>query len=107
MEEADGFGATLFGEIACLFDEFFGEIESGEFAIAFVPESEGDAAGATAGLKECGVFVGEETFDQDLLGFPEAEEVRGARVVDDRKRIVEVVADGGGGNFLDERQGGS
>jgi len=81
--EADGGGAAFGGEGTGLFDEFLGEVEGGEVVVAFVPEAEGDAAGAATGFDQGCVFVGEETFDQELLRFPETEEVRGACVVDD------------------------
>ena len=90
----------MFGcEVAGLVEEFFGEVEGGEIVVTEVPEAEGDATGAAAGFEERGGFVGEEALDQDALGLPEAEEVRGAGVVDDGDRVVEVVADGGGGDF--------
>lgn len=100
MEEGDGGGVTGGGEMAGLVDEFFGEVESGQVAISFVPEAEGDASGAAAGLEQGGVFVGEETFDEEPLGFPEAEKMRGACVVNDGEWVVEVGADGLGGDLF-------
>lgn len=102
--ETNGGGASFGGEAAGLFDKLLGEIEGSEVLVAFMPESEGYTAGAAAGFEEGGVFVGKETFDQKLFGFPESQEMRGARVVNDGDGIVEVGADGGGGNFLNRRQ---
>jgi hypothetical protein len=99
VEEADGGEAEVGGEVAGLIEEFFGEVEGSEVAVSEVPEAEGGASGAATGFEERRGFVGEEAFDQDALGFPEAEEVRGARVVDDGDGVVEVGANGGGGDF--------
>ena len=72
--------------------------------VALVPEAEGDTARAAAGFEKRGIFIGEETFDQSLLRFPKADKVRGAGVVDDGDWIVEVGADGFGGNLLHRRK---
>jgi len=99
VEEADGVGGPLGGEAASLVDEFLGEIEGGEMAVADRPEAEGDPAGAAAGFEEGRGFIGKEAFDEQALGRPEAEFVCGARVVDDREEVVEVGANRRGGNF--------
>jgi len=105
VEEADGVGRAFEGEAAGLVDEFLGEIEGGEPPVAERPEAEGHAAGAAAGLEEARVLVGKETLDEPALGRPEAEFVRGARVVDNRQEVVEIGANRGGGNFAGRGQG--
>ena len=72
-------------------------------AVAQLPQSEGHAARAATGLKQRGGTIREEPLDQDALGFPEAELVRGARVVDDGQQVVEVGPDGTGGDFFHRR----
>ena len=86
--------------MAGLIEEFLGEVEGGEVAITEMPEAECGTTGAATGFEERRGFIGEEAFDQDALGLPEAEEVRGARVVDDGDRVVEVGADGGARYFF-------
>ena len=102
--EADGVGsgvdAAFGGEAAGLVDEFLGEVEGGEVAVAEVAEAEGHPAGAAAGFEQRGGAVGKETFDQGSLGSPKAQFMRGTRVMQDRQQIVEIGADGGGGNFF-------
>ncbi len=104
LEEADGgrrlVGGALGGERAGLDEEFFGEVEGGEIAVAEGPETEGHATGAAAGFDEGRRSIRERALDEDTFGFPKAEPVRGARVVEDRGEVVEVVADGGGGDFF-------
>jgi len=97
--DGDG-GGAFFGEGAGLVHKFFGEVEGDEVVIAEFPESEGNAAGAAAGFEETGGLVGKKTLDEEFFGFPESEAVRGAGVVDDRDGVVEVVADGRGGDFF-------
>ena len=92
-------GAAVGGEGAGLDEEFFGEVEGGEVAVAEGPEAEGDAAGAAAGFEERSVAVGEGALDEDAFGLPESEIVGGARVMQDGGEIVEVGADGAGGDF--------
>lgn len=101
MVDDDGDGGGALGEEADgLVDQIFGEVEGGEVVVAEFPEAEGHATRATAGFEEAGGLVGKEAVDEQALGFPEAEGVRGMRVVDDRERVVEVGADGGGGDFF-------
>ena len=101
----DGEGGAAFGdEGAGLVDEFFGEIEGGEVVVTQFPEAEGYASGTAAGFEEAGVFVGKETLDEEFFGFPESEAVCGAGVVNDGDGVVEVVADGRGGDFAYRRQ---
>ena len=95
-----GVGAALGGETAGLVDEFLGEVEGGEVAVAEGPEPERHTAGAAPGLEERGGVVGEEAADQFTLRRPEAEFVRRAGVVDDRDQVVEIGADGGGRYFF-------
>ena len=104
VQEADGVGSALGGEAAGLVDEFLGEVEGGEIAVAECPEAEGDATGAAAGFEEGGALVGKETLDEPALGRPEAEFVRGARIVDDREEVVEIGANGRGGDFAGRGQ---
>lgn len=102
--EGDGCGAgvstALGGEAAGLVDEFFGEIEGRESTVTEAPKSECHATGTAAGFEEGHGLIRKEALDQCALGRPEAEFVRGTRVVDDREEIVEIGADGGGGYFL-------
>jgi hypothetical protein len=98
--EGDRGGEAFGGEAAGLVEEFVGEIEGGEPRVAEGVEAEGHAAGAAAGFEQRRGAVGEKALDQEALGGPQAEFVRGAGVVDDREEVVEVVADGGGGDFL-------
>ena len=100
VKEADGGGAVFSGEMAGLLEQVLGEIERGEIAITEVPHAQRGAAGAAAGFNQGGVFIGKETFDQDALGFPETEEMSGACVVNDRNGIVEIGANGRGGDFV-------
>jgi len=93
-------GGAFFTEGAGLVDEFFGEVEGGETAITEFPKAHRDAPGSATGLDEAGVLIGEEPLDEQPFGFPESERMRGACVVNDRNRVVEVVANGGGGDFI-------
>ena len=95
-----GVGAAFGGETAGLVDEFLGEVEGGEVAVAEGPEAQRHAAGAAPGFEERGGVVGEEAADQFTLRRPEAEFVRRAGVVDDRDQVVEIGADGGGRYFF-------
>ena len=104
MQEADGVSGALGGEAAGLVDEFFREIEGGEVAVAERPEPDCDATGTAAGFEQVHIFIGKEALDEQPFGGPEAELVGGAGVVDDREQIVEIGADGGGGNFAGGRQ---
>ena len=95
-----GVGAALGGETAGLVDEFLGEVEGGEVAVAEGPEPERHPAGAAPGLEERGGGVGEEAPDEFAFRRPEAEFVRRAGIVDDRDEVVEIGADGGGRYFF-------
>ena len=97
--DGDGGGALL-GEGAGLVDEFLGEVEGDEVVVTHFPETEGNAASAAAGFEQAGSAVREKALDQQPLRFPEPKGVRGASVMDDGDRVVEVVADGGRGDFL-------
>ena len=103
MKKRDAGGLALGGEAAGLVDQFLGEVKGGEAAVAERPKAEGDTTGAAAGLKQRGVPVAKEAFDQDSLRSPKAELVSGARVVNDGKQVVEIGADLRGGNFFQRR----
>lgn len=105
MEKVNGGGTTFGGEVAGLLDELLGKVEGDQAGVALVPKSERNSSGAATGLKYRGTFVREETLNQELLGFPKAEKVRGAGVVNDGDRVVEVVANGVRGDFSNRRQG--
>ena len=94
-----GVGAALGGEAAGLVDQFLGEVEGGEVAVTEGPEAQRHAAGPAAGFEERGGVVGEEAADEFAFRRPEAEFVCRARVMDDRDQVVEIGADGGGGNL--------
>lgn len=100
VKESDRGDAEIGGEMAGLLEQVLGEIERGEIAITEVPHAQRGATGAATGFKQGGAFIGKETLDEDALGFPETEEMSGARVVNDRDGIVEVGANSGGGNFV-------
>ena len=100
MVKADGGGFAGGGEVAGLIDEFLGEVEGGEVVVAFVPETEGDAAGAAAGFEKGSGFFREEAFDEEAFRFPETEKMRGAGVVNDRERVIEMGANGFGGDLF-------
>ena len=104
VEEIDGGGGAFGGEVFGLVYEFLGEVEGGEILITFVPETERHTAGTTAGFNQGCVLVGKETFDQKLLRFPQAEKMRGAGVVNNRNRVIEIGADGFGRDLLNGRQ---
>jgi hypothetical protein len=78
-------GVAFEHEALGLGDEFLGEVEGVQLAVAEFPERHGYAAGAAAGLEQAGRRSGKEAVDQDALGGPEPELVRGAGVVDDRE----------------------
>jgi len=104
VEKSYGGCGPFVSEVPGLVNEFLGEIEGGEITKTFVPETESHTAGTATGFKQGCVLVGKETFYQDLLGFPQAEKMRGAGVVNNRNRVIEVGADGFGGDLLNRRQ---
>ena len=90
-----GVGAALGGETAGLVNEFLGEVEGGEVAVAEGPEAERHTAGAATGFEQGRGEVGKIPPDENTLGRPQAHEVGRAGVMDDRDGIVEIGADGG------------
>ena len=104
VEKGNRFGAAFCGEAPRLIEKLLGEIESGELAITERPQAEGHATGATTGFDQRNIPVEEKSFDQNSLGLPQSEFVRGPRIVDHREKIIEIGADGSGGNLFDGRQ---
>lgn len=102
VEEGDGGGGAAFVEEGLgLGEEFLGEVEGVEAAVALFPKGEGDAAGAATGLEEAGATgagAGEKLGEDGGFAVPEAELVGGASVVDDGAQVVEIGADLAGGD---------
>src|SRR5687767_13845954 len=92
MEEADAGGIALGGEADRLVNQYLREVEGGDVPKAERPEADGHAAGAAAGFEQGRGAVGKESLDEDALGRPETEFVRGARVVQDGRQVVEIGA---------------
>ena len=102
VEEGDGGGGAAFVEERLrLGEEFFGEVEGVEAAVALIPEGEGDTAGATTGFKQAGApgaGAGKELGEDGGFAMPKAKLVGGAGVVDDGAQVVEIGADLVGGD---------
>ena len=57
------------------------------------PQAERDATGATSRLEQRRLVIRKKTLDQHAFRSPEAELVRGTRVMNDREQVVEIGAD--------------
>jgi hypothetical protein len=93
--EGEAGNALFLGEVLCLFHQFGGEVEAGDVPVTLVPEADGHAAGAATGFEEAHRRVGKIFCDQRELGFPQPNEVRRPRVVQDGIDGVEVGTHGG------------
>src|SRR5207245_2923132 len=99
-EKSNRFSAALAREKPRLLDELLRKIEGREIRVALVPQPDRHATGAATGLEQRRGLVRKIFFDQHALRFPQPEEMRRARVVDDGERIVVVGANGRGGYFF-------
>ena len=81
LKKGDASNTLFLLQVFRLVDEFGGKIESGDVPVALMPETDGDATGTAARFEEIRRFVGQVALDQRQLGFPEADEMRGAGVV--------------------------
>jgi hypothetical protein len=105
VKEHNRLCAAFSGKAAGLIDQLFSEIERSEIPVTERPETQRYAAGAAASLEERGGAVNEVALDQETLGSPEAQLVRGARVVQDREEVVKIVADGFAGDLFHSKGG--
>ena len=106
VQEGDAVGLAFGGESARLVEEFLGKIEGREFSVAERPKAEGNSASAATGFDQGCLAVSEIALDEQSLRTPKPQFVRGARIVDDRRKIIEIIPDGGGGYFLSGGQRG-
>ena len=76
------------------------EVEGRDVAVAAFVERHRDPTGAASGFEQRCPAIRKEALDEQPLRLPQAELVRGLRVVDDRGDVVEIGANLFGGDFL-------